>query len=129
MRGTARRFIIVFAMATMLASVATGAAVAARRAAGPNGAKITFDPPTVVVGTQYRINGSGFRANTWVSVGAYYSDTTWWASGVTDDQGNISLSLVATRPGEILHEAYQQGRSGRFRLKTTATLSVNPAPD
>lgn len=125
MKGTTRSFIIVLAMATMLASVATGAAVAARSAADPNGAKITFDPPTVVVGTQYRVNGSGFRANTWVSVGARYSDTTWWASGLTDDQGNISLTLTATSAGEILHDAYQQGRSGRFRLKTSATLSVS----
>jgi len=119
---TPRRLIVVLVLATTLASIATGTAAAARR--GATGAKITFDPAQVVQGTQYLVKGTGFSANTWVSVGAYYSDTTWWASGVTDDQGRFSLTLTATRAGQVLHEAYQQGKSGRFRLKTSATLTV-----
>lgn len=123
---TPRRLILVLVLAMTLASIATGTALATRR--GSTGARITFDPAQVVEGTQYQVKGTGFGANKWVSVGAYYSDTTWWASGVTDDHGRFSLTLTATRPGQVLHEAYQQGNSGRFRLKTSKTLTVDPAP-
>ena len=72
------------------------------------GAKITFDTAAVVVGQQYRVNGSGFRPNTWVTVGAHFADTTWWNSQVTDSQGRFSLAFNATSPGEVYHEAKER---------------------
>jgi hypothetical protein len=95
---------------------------------GPNGGTLTFDPAAVTVGQQYQVNGSGFGAGVWVTVGAHYADTTWWNSQVTDGQGSFSLTFTATTSGQVSHEAYQQGNNGRVRLMTTATLSVAPAP-
>ena len=91
---------------------------------GGSAATISFNPSPVVVGQQYQVNGSGFRANTWVTVGAHYSDTLWWNSGVTDDQGNVSLTFTATSAGQVYHEAQQMGNNDRLRLATSATLTV-----
>ena len=93
------------------------------RGAG-TGASIAFDTSSAVVGQEYHVVGSGFKPNTWVTVGAHYSDTTWWNSQVTDAQGRISLSFTATSPGQVYHEAKQQGANGRLRLLATATLTV-----
>jgi hypothetical protein len=95
---------------------------------GSTGARITFDPATAVVGQQYQVHGTGFAPNTWETVGAYYSDTTWWASAVTDGNGNFTVSFSATSAGKVLHEAKEQGNSGRLRLRASAYLTVNPAP-
>lgn len=92
-----------------------------------SGASITFDSTYVTVGQTYRVNGSGFRPNTWVTVGAYYADTTWWNSQVSDAAGNISLSFTATSAGQVRHDAKQQGANGRLRLLASATLTVGPA--
>ena len=94
---------------------------------GSSGASISFDTAgDVTVGTSYTVVGSGFRADTWVTVGAHYPDTTWWASGKTDASGSIRLVLTASSAGEILHEAKEVTNSGRLRLMDTATLSVAP---
>lgn len=93
---------------------------------GSTGVKITFAPAAVVVGQQYQVNGSGFKPNTWVTVGAHYSDVTWWNSGVTDGQGKISLSFTATSAGQVYHEADQLGNNDRQRLMASATLTVSP---
>src|SRR6266498_932354 len=82
---------------------------------GGTGATLTFDPGTAVVGAEYHINGSGFSPNTWVSVGARFPDTNWWASGETDGQGNFSFVLTATGAGQIVHDAYQKTNSGSWR--------------
>ena len=95
---------------------------------GANGAAISFDPAQVAVGDQYRVNGSGFGADVWVTVGAYFSDTTWWNSQKTDSEGKFSLVFNATSPGQVYHEAKQQGNNNRLRLMATGTLSVAPAP-
>jgi hypothetical protein len=91
-----------------------------------SGASLSFNPATVVVGQQYQVNGSGFKPNTWVTVGAHDADTTWWNSGVTDGQGNISLTFTATSAGQVYHEADQMGNNDRLRFMTGATLTVNP---
>jgi hypothetical protein len=93
-------------------------------AAGATGPTMTFSSSTVVLGQQYRVNGSGFRPNTWVTVGAHFPDTIWWNSQQTDSQGRFSLLFTATSAGQIYHEAKERGTSGRLRLRATATLTV-----
>jgi hypothetical protein len=73
------RIVLITALVLVLAVVP--GALAAKPAA--NRASITFNPATVVVGQQYRVNGSGFKPNTWLTVGAHDADVTWWNSGVT----------------------------------------------
>lgn len=105
--------------------VAPGA-VAAGRVKGRSGhpsASLAFDPNPAVAGAQYQVNGSGFRPNTWITVGAHY-DTVYWTAVITDSSGSFSLTTTAAAPGEILHEAKQQTKSGRLRLMATATLTV-----
>jgi hypothetical protein len=126
-----RFFAPVLLTATLSVALA-GPALAARPGGGGGGggtgATITFDSTQVTVGMQYRVTGTGFKANTWVTFGAYYPDTTWWSSGVTDGQGNFAATFTATGSGQILHEAKEQGNNGRVRLMASATLTVNPAP-
>jgi len=93
---------------------------------GSTGASITFSPATVAVGQTYQVNGSGFKPNTWVTVGAHYSDVTWWNSGITDGQGHISLTFAASSAGQVYHEADQLGNNDRQRLMASATLTVSP---
>lgn len=122
---------IVFAASialVVLAAVSPAFAGKGRPGGSTTGARVTFDPSSAVVGQQYRVNGTGFRANTWVSVGAHFADTTWWGSQVTDGQGKFSLVFTATSAGQVLHEAKEMGNNGRLRLRATATLSVSPAP-
>jgi hypothetical protein len=124
-----RRHISLLA-ALMLVSVLaiTPAAVAGKgkgaRAGGSTGATMSFSPTQTTVGSQYWVNGSGFRPNTWVTVGAHFPDTTWWNSQKTDGAGRFSLLFTATSAGQIYHEAKEQGKSGRLRLVATATLTV-----
>jgi hypothetical protein len=124
------RIALILALAAMTLSSAALAVAAPGRGGthGTTGATISFAPTQVVVGSDYRVNGSGFRPNTWVTVGAHYSDTTWWNSQLSDAQGNISLPFTATRTGSIYHEAKEQGNNGRLRLVTSATLTVTAAP-
>jgi hypothetical protein len=118
-------------VALLVAVMIVPAALAAKGGGGGGGAgtgaSITFNPTAAVVGQEYLVVGSGFRPNTWVTVGAHFSDTTWWNSQISDAQGKISLSFTATRPGQVYHEAKQQGQNGRLRLLATATLAVNPS--
>ncbi len=95
-------------------------------ASGSTGASLTFAPAAVSLGQPYQVNGSGFKPNTWVTVGAHFLDTTWWNSAQTDGQGNISLTFKATSAGQVYHEAQQMGNNGRLRLMTGATLTVSP---
>jgi len=124
-----RRNIVVLAALALVAVLAVAPAAVAGKgkgapAGGSTGAKISFSSAQTTVGSQYRVNGSGFRANTWVTVGAYFSDTTWWNSQKTDSQGNFSLLFTATSAGQVYHEAKEQAKSGRLRLMATATLTV-----
>jgi hypothetical protein len=118
-------------VALVLALGLVPAAVAAKGgqagSGSTTGAKISFDPSSAVVGQQYRVNGSGFRPNTWVTVGAHFADTTWWNSQVTDGQGNFSLAFTASSAGQIYHEAKERGNNGRLRLRASGTLSVSAA--
>lgn len=90
-------------------------------------AALSFSASPVTVGDEYVVTGTGFAANRWVAVGAYYSDTTWWGSAVTDAQGSVRITFTATSSGEVLHEAWEEGRNGSLRLKGSAILTVNPA--
>jgi hypothetical protein len=94
---------------------------------GRTTAAMTFAPATVSVGDEYVVSGSGFRSDTWVAIGAYYSDTTWWGSAKTDSQGNIQVTFTASSPGNVLHQASEQGRNGSMRIKASGTLSVSAA--
>ena len=124
-----RRSIVLFAALALVAVLAASPAAVAGKGkptpGGSTGPKMTFSPASTTLGSQYRVNGSGFSANTWVSVGAHFSDTTWWGSMKTDGTGKFSLLFNATSRGQIYHEAKEQGRNGRLRLVSTATLSVS----
>jgi IPT/TIG domain-containing protein len=95
---------------------------------GGSGPTLTFEPSTGTVGQTYTVAGSGFRANTWVTVGAQYPDTTWWGSRITDSTGSFRIPFTATGSGQILHEAKEQRSNGSLRLRVSTTLTVNPAP-
>ena len=119
------RIALVVSLAFVLLLVPTAfAAKGGAGGGGATGATLSFDPGTAVVGQSYRVNGSGFRPNTWVTVGAHFADTTWWNSQLSDAQGRISLSFNATSPGRVYHEAKERGKNGGLRLKATATLTV-----
>ena len=125
-----RRSIALASLALALVLAVVPAAVAGKPTSrgGSTGAKITFAPAQATVGSQYTVSGTGFRPNTWVTVGAHFADTTWWNSKVTDGQGGFTLTFTATSPGQVLHEAKEMGKNGRLSLRTSATLTVNPAP-
>lgn len=116
--------VIVAALAVVPAAVAGKPGAGS---GGATGAAISFDPSSAVVGQQYRVNGSGFRPNTWVTVGAHFADTIWWNSQQTDGSGRLSLTFTATSAGQVYHEAKERGNNGRLRLRATGTLTVNPA--
>src|SRR5919108_25835 len=122
MKTQAARFVPLAALILVLAVVP--AAVAAKGGHG-NDASIAFSSASVSVGQQYQVNGSGFKPNTWVTVGAHFADTTWWNSQVTDGQGNFSLAFTASSAGQIYHEAKERGNNGRLRLRASGTLSVS----
>jgi hypothetical protein len=125
------RAVALVAAAALIASFSISSAVAAPGkggSGGATGAVITFDRPEVMVGEAYQVNGSGFRPNTWVTVGAHFADTTWWNSQITDGSGSFSLAFTATSSGSIHHEAKERGNNGRLRLRATATLTAYPAP-
>jgi hypothetical protein len=124
------RAVALIAAAALIASLSISSAAAAphkRAAGGATGALITFDRAQVMVGETYHVNGSGFRPNTWVTVGAYFADTTWWNSQITDGSGRFSLAFTASSAGSIYHEAKERGNNGRLRLRATATLTAYPA--
>ena len=116
---TARRSrlaIVGIAALMILSVVVSGSALAAPGGSGGK-SSISFSMnPHAVVGQQYEVRGTGFTPNTWVTVGGYYADTTWWASGITDGLDTFRLTLTATGTGEILHEAKEQMNNGRLRL-------------
>jgi len=117
------RLLALVAVLALALSLSISSAVAAR--SGTTEAKITFDRSQVMVGETYHVNGSGFRPNTWVTVGAHFPDTIWWNSQITDAQGRFSLAFKATSAGQIYHEAKEQGNSGRLRLRATGMLTAS----
>lgn len=119
------RFLALVAVVALALSISVSSALAAGKGtAGSTGAKITFDRSQVMVGETYHVNGSGFRPNTWVTVGAHFPDTIWWNSQITDAQGRFSLAFKATSAGQIYHEAKEQGNNGRLRLLATGMLTA-----
>jgi hypothetical protein len=119
----AARFVPLAALLVVLAIAPV--AIAAKGGHGHD-ASITFSSASAAVGQQYQVNASGFKPNTWVTVGAHYPDMTWWNSGITNDQGNISLTFNATSAGQIYHEAREMAPNDSLQLKATATLTVSP---
>lgn len=117
------RMLALVAVLALALSLSISSAVAAR--SGTTEATITFDRSQVMVGETYHVNGSGFRPNTWVTVGAHFPDTIWWNSQITDAQGRFSLAFKATSAGQIYHEAKEQGNSGRLRLRATGMLTAS----
>lgn len=112
---------LAFGLATGNSPAGADSVFAAR--GGRTDVTVTFEPGSSSVGATYVIAGSGFKANSFVSIGARYADVTWWASGPTDSQGRFSLTLKATTAGAIVHDVYEKARSG-YRLKTSVTLQV-----
>ena len=113
-------------IATLVVVLIAGTAFAGGKSArgGGTGASVWFEPVTTTVGSTYVIAGSGFRANTFVSVGARYADTTWWPSGPTDSTGSFRFTATARTPGEIVHDVYEKARNG-YRLKLSVILHVD----
>jgi len=123
---TRRTLIVRFVLATLVLALVAAPIAAAGKGGHGHDASITFNPATVAVGQQYQVNLSGFSPKTWVTVGAYYPDTTWWNSGITDANGNISLTFNATSAGQIYHVAKKMQPNNSVKLRAAATLSVSP---
>ena len=123
-----RKIFIAIALVALVALVA-GPATAGGKGngrGGPSRGSLAFSSDHVVVGADYQVAGSGFPANTWVSVGARFG-TTYWGSGVTDGSGRFSFTFSAESAGQIVHDAYTQGNNGSWRLATSATATVDAA--
>lgn len=132
MRKVGRRFFVGVAAVTVIVALAAGPAFAGK--SGGTSATLTFTTSAgssattqVAVGSQYYVNGSGFKAKTWVTVGAHYADATFWGSGWTDGQGKITIGpYTAYSCGQIYHEGdVLNQHNGRMSLATGATLSVS----
>jgi hypothetical protein len=127
---------IVFALLMTLLAVSAGRAIAAKHngSAGGSSASLTFSTSAelsaattaqVTLGSRYYVNGSGFRPNTWVTVGARFG-TTYWGSGQTDSSGNITIGpYTADSCGQIVHDAYEMNQhNGKLAQQASATLDV-----
>jgi hypothetical protein len=126
-RNRRSAFAAVLCLAVLVLVPAAVAAQGGKGGGSKTSASLTFSSPAVVVGQQYQVTGSGFAPNTWVTVGAHFPDTTYWASQVTDGNGTLSLTFTATSAGQVYHEAQQLSNNGTtLRLKASATLTVNP---
>lgn len=120
------RLLALVAVVALALSLSISSAVAGGKGStGSVGAQIMFDRSDVKVGETYHVSGSGFRPNTWVTVGAYFPDTTWWNSQLTDAQGRFDLAFTATSAGQIYHEAKEQGNNTRLRVRATGMLTVS----
>jgi hypothetical protein len=90
-----------------------------------NRAQIIFSANPVTVGNTYTVRLSHFRANTWVTVGAYYLPVNSYCGGVTDSAGTFACTMTALSAGSIEHEAKEQQRT-KLRVRAEAFLQVNP---
>ena len=96
-------------------NVATGATVAT----------LTLAPNPVGTDSGYVVTGSGFKPNTFVTVGIREPDEEWWQPATTDGSGSFSFTWTAdSLPGSVVHDAYQPKNSGRYELMASATLTV-----
>lgn len=119
-------FVMIVALLGTVLGTLTFASPNVNKSGKLNGS-IIFSENPVPAGTNYKITGSGFRANTWVTVGVDYSptDTVYWHSGISDSNGTITLDMPARYPGNIPHKAYEQTNSG-MRLKAANTITIHP---
>jgi hypothetical protein len=122
-----KKAFIAVALVTLVALVAGPAAAGGRgNTRGGSSGTLRFSSDHIVAGSAYQVIGTGFRPNTWVSVGARYG-TTYWGSGVTNGNGDFAFTFTAHEAGSIVHDAYEQGNNGRWRLVSTATLTTYPS--
>jgi len=122
-----RKMFIVVTLVAVVAIVAGPATASGRgNTRGGSSGSLRFSSDHVVAGSEYQVIGTGFRPNTWVSVGARYG-TTYWGSGVTNGNGDFALTFTAQESGSIVHDAYEQGNNGRWRLMSSATLTTYPS--
>ena len=90
----------------------------------PTTAQLSFSASQVAVGQQYQVNGSGFGAYAYVSVGARYPNANIWWGGHANAQGQVSIPFTAVSAGQIVHEGHERMSNGQFSLRASATLTV-----
>lgn len=90
----------------------------------PTTAQLSFSASQVAVGQQYQVNGSGFGAYAYVSVGARYPNANIWWGGYANAQGQVSIPFTAVSAGQIVHEGHERMSNGQFSLRASATLTV-----
>lgn len=108
MKATSRTFLIVLAMATILATVATGAAVA-----GKSSSSCAVSPNPVASGAALTVSGKAGHSGNWVNAYIYYSDGYWeLLGGSVGGGGSFSLSGMAQETHTSLWGPFYPASSG-----------------
>jgi hypothetical protein len=108
MKATSRTFLIVLAMATILATVTTGAAVA-----GKSSSSCAVSPNPVASGAPLTVSGKGGHSGNWVNAYIYYSDGYWeLLGGSVGGGGGFSLSGMAQETHTSLWGPFYPASSG-----------------
>jgi hypothetical protein len=109
MKGTTRTFVIALAMATVLATVVTGAAYAGRSSS----AWCTASPNPVASGAALTVSGKAGHQGGWVNAYIYYSDGYWeLMAGSVGGGGSFSLSGMAQETHTSLWGPFYPASSG-----------------
>jgi hypothetical protein len=108
MKATSRTFLIVLAMATILATVTTGAAVA-----GKSSSSCAVSPNPVASGAALTVSGRAGHSGNWVNAYIYYSDGYWeLLGGSVGGGGSFSLSGMAQETHTSLWGPFYPASSG-----------------
>ncbi len=108
MRGTTRTFLIVLVMATILATVTTGAAVA-----GKSSSSCAVSPNPVASGAALTVSGRAGHSGNWVNAYIYYSDGYYeLLGGSVGGGGSFSMSGMAQETHTSLWGPFYPASSG-----------------
>jgi hypothetical protein len=108
MKRTTRTFVIALAMATILATVATGAG-----ATGKSSSSCAVSPNPVASGAALTVSGKAGHRGGWVNAYIYYSDGYWeLLAGSVGGGGSFSLSGMAQETHTSLWGPFYPASSG-----------------
>jgi len=126
MKGSSRTFVIVLAMTTIFATVATGAALAARKTSSSS-ASCAVSPDPVASGTTLTVSGRAGHNGNWVNAYVYYSDGYWgFMGGSVGGGGSFSLSGPAQETHTSFWGPYYPASSGPASVQIyTGSASKN----
>ncbi len=108
MKGTTRTFLLVLAIASILATVTTGAAVARR-----SSSSCAVSPNPVASGAALTVSGRAGHSGNWVNAYIYFSDGYWEVlGGSVGGGGSFSLSGIAQETHTSLWGPFYPASSG-----------------